>query len=84
MLLVGSLVLAAAQVTAAAPAPAPAPAVKTRRVCTMQEAVTGSITPKRICVTVPQQAAPVSPKPGQEADRDKPAPAPSAASGTSN
>jgi hypothetical protein len=50
----------------------------------MQEAVTGSITPKRICVTVPQQAAPVSPKPGQEAVRDKPAPAPSAASGTSN
>ena len=84
MLLVGSLVLAAAQVTAAAPAPAPAPAVKTRRVCTMQEAVTGSITPKRICVTVPQQAAPVAPKPGQEAVRDKPAPAPSAASGTSN
>ena len=84
MLLVGSLFLAAAQGTAAAPVPAPAPAAKTKRVCTMQEAVTGSITPKRICVTVPLQAAPVVPRPAQQADRDKQSQPAPAANGTTN
>lgn len=80
LLIMGSWLLAAAQGTTA---PASTPAVKTRRVCTTQEPVTGSITPKRICVTVPQETAP-APKPGQEAARDKPPQAPSADSGTRN
>jgi curli biogenesis system outer membrane secretion channel CsgG len=70
MLLVVSALLAASVAPAAtAPAqPAPAPVAKPKRVCHVEEAVTGSITPKRVCVTVPA-ASPTSQ--GQEAARDK-------------
>jgi hypothetical protein len=57
--------------------------VKTKRICHVEEAVIGSLTPKRVCVTVPQQAAPAPARPAQEADRDKQAQPPSA-SGTTN
>jgi hypothetical protein len=84
LLLIVSLSMAGAQGAAAAPAPLPTPPVKAKRICHMEDAITGSITPKRICVTVPQQAAPAPQKPAQEADREKqPQPAPDA-SGTSN
>ena len=82
LLLVASLSMAGVQAPAAS---APAPAVKTKRVCHVEEAVIGSLRPKRVCVTVPQQAAP-APAPAtsaQEADRDK-QPQPPSASGTSN
>jgi hypothetical protein len=82
LLLVGSLFMAAAQAPAAA-APAAAPPVKTKRVCHVEDAVIGSLTPKRVCVTVPQQTAPAAAKPAQEADRDKQPQSPSV-SGTSN
>ena len=84
LLVVGSLFMAAAQAPAAS-APAPAAPVKTKRVCHVEEAVIGSLTPKRVCVTVPQQAAPppVAP-PQQDADRDKQPPQTSSAGGTSN
>ena len=73
LFLVASALLASAE-PAAAPAvsaPTPAPAVKPKKICHMEEAVTGSITPKRVCVTVPQAAAPATPKPVQDAARDK-------------
>ena len=80
LLLVASLSMAGVQAPAAS---APAPAVKTKRVCHVEEAVIGSLTPKRVCVTVPQQAAPAPATSAQEADRDK-QPQPPSASGTSN
>jgi len=80
LLLVASLSMAGVQAPAAS---APAPAVKTKRVCHVEEAVIGSLTPKRVCVTVPQQAAPAPATPAQEADRYK-QPQPPSASGTSN
>jgi hypothetical protein len=70
LLLVASALLASAEPAATPPAPAPAPAVKPKKICRMEEAVTGSITPKRICVTVPAEA-PAAPKPAQDAARDK-------------
>jgi len=44
---------AAPTTTTAVPAPAAnaAPAVKEKKICVMQDAVTGSITPKRVCKT---------------------------------
>ena len=79
--LVATLFTAGVQLPAAS---APAPAVKAKRICHVEEAVIGSLTPKRVCVTVPQQAAPAPVTPAQEADREKqPQPAPDA-SGTSN
>jgi hypothetical protein len=83
LLLLGSLLMAAAQAPAAS-APAPAAPVKTKRVCHVEEAVIGSLTPKRVCVTVPQQAAPAPVAPPHEADRDKQPPQTSSAGGTSN
>jgi hypothetical protein len=80
LLLVASLSMAGVQAPAAS---APAPAVKTKRVCHVEEAVIGSLTPKRVCVTIPQQAAPAPATPAQEADRDK-QPQPPSASGISN
>ena len=67
---------AAVEPTAATPPQAPAPAAKPKKICHVEEAVTGSLTPKRVCVTVPAATtAPAS---------DKPQQAPSAGSGTSN
>jgi hypothetical protein len=71
--------LAAAEPAATVQAPTLAPVTKTKRVCHVEEAVTGSITPKRVCVTVPQ-AAPVA-KPAQDAARERPQ---QASSGGSN
>jgi len=65
---------AAVEPTAATPAQAPAPAAKPKKVCHVEEAVTGSLTPKRVCVTVPA-TAPVS-KPAEEAAGNQPQPAP--------
>ena len=81
LFLVASALLASAE-PAAAPAQTPAPAAKPKKICHVEEAVTGSITPKRVCVTVPQ-AAP-APAPAQDAARDKAQQAPSSASGTNN
>lgn len=85
LFLVASALLASPQATATsqvpAPAATPAPAAKPKKICRVEDAVTGSITPKRVCVTVPQ-AAPSPAQPAQDAARDKPA-SPSA-SGNSN
>lgn len=71
LFLVASALVALSQVSANPPAPAqaavPAPAAKPKRICRTEEAVTGSITPKRICVTMPQEAP--APKPTQDAAR---------------
>ena len=81
MFVVALALLAAAEPSATAQAPTPAPVTKTKRVCRVEEAGTGSITPKRVCVTVPQtQAAPVA-KPAQDASRERPR---QASSGGSN
>jgi len=86
LFLVASALLASPDAAATLPAPAqagaPAPAAKPKRICRVEEAVTGSITPKRVCVTVPQAAPP--PAPAQDAARDKVQQTPSSASGTSN
>jgi hypothetical protein len=42
---------AAAAPAAAAPVPVSAPAVKEKKICRVDDAVTGSITPKRTCKT---------------------------------
>jgi len=85
LFLVASALVAAPQAAANPPAPAPAaapaPAVKPKKICRIEDAVTGSITPKRVCVTVPQ-VAPSPAQPAQDAAGDKPA-SPSG-SGTSN
>jgi len=88
LLLVASALLASAEPAATSPAPttapaAPAPTAKPRRICKVDEAVIGSLTPKRVCVTVPQDA-PAASKPAQDAARDKQPQAASTASGTSN
>ena len=80
LLFVASALLGASAEPAVAPAPAPA--AKPKRVCHVEEAVTGSLTPKRICITVPQ-AAPQQ-KPAQEASGDKPQQASSGGSGDRN
>jgi len=49
----------------------------------MDDAVIGSLTPKRVCVTVPQEA-PAASKPAQDAARDKQPQAASAASGSND
>ena len=83
LFLVASALLASPEAAATSPAPAqaatPAPAAKPKRICRTEEAVTGSITPRRICVTVPQAAS--APAPAQDASRDKLQQAPSPASG---
>ena len=71
---------AAVEPTAAAPAQAPVPAAKPKKVCHVEEAVTGSITPKRVCVTVPATAP--AAKPAQETAGSQPQPAPG--NGSSN
>jgi hypothetical protein len=78
LLFVASVLLAAAE-PAAASATAPTP--KPKRICRMEEAVTGSLTPKRVCVTVPQQAPVQAPKPAGDAAADKQPQAGSAGSG---
>ena len=87
LFLVASALLASPETAATSPAQAqvatPAPAAKPRKICHTEEAVIGSITSKRVCVTVPQAApAPVQ-QPTQDAARDKPQQA-SSASGGSN
>jgi hypothetical protein len=77
-----ALLAAAGPAAAPAPSPTPAPATKPKKICRVEEAITGSITPKRICVTVPQQTAAPS-KPAQDAARDK-QPQGSSTSGTNN
>jgi len=62
---------AAVEPAAVAPAQAQAPVAKPKRICHVEEAVTGSLTPKRVCVTVPQ-AAPAVPKEAQSAPAEKP------------
>jgi hypothetical protein len=57
--------LAAAVEPSVAPAQAPAAIAKPKRICRVEEAVTGSLTPKRVCVTVPAEASMA--KPGQAA-----------------
>ena len=52
--------VAAAQPVASGSAQAPAPAAKPKKVCHVEEAPIGSLTPKRVCVTVPM-TAPTSP-----------------------
>jgi hypothetical protein len=83
MLLVVSALLAASVAPAAtAPAqPAPTAVAKPKKICHVEEAVTGSITPKRVCVTVP--AASPAPQ-GQEAARDKTQQPPVTGSGSNN
>ena len=66
---------AAVEPAAVAPAQAQAPAAKPKRICHVEEAVTGSLTPKRVCVTVPQAEAP-APKPAQETSGGQAQPAP--------
>ena len=82
LFLVASALLASPEAGATLPAPAqaatPAPAAKPKKICRVEEAVTGSITPKRVCVTVPQAA----PAPSQDAARDKVQQTPSSASGS--
>ena len=84
LFLVASALLASAEPSAIQPAPAqaatPAPAVRPKKICRIEDAVTGSITPKRVCVTVPQAA----PDPAQDAARDKPQQAVSSGGGASN
>ena len=61
LLLVASALLAASPEpsgTVAAPLPVPAPVAKPKKICRVEQAVTGSITPKRVCVTVPADPAP--------------------------
>ena len=48
MFVVALALLAAAEPAATAQAPTPAPVTKTKRVCRVEEAGTGSITPKRV------------------------------------
>jgi hypothetical protein len=77
LLLVASALLAAS----AEPAPPPAPAAKPKRICKVEQAVIGSLTPKRVCVTVPQ-TAPAAAQPGQAAE--KPQASPPERNGTGN
>ena len=84
LLLIGNLFMAGAQVAATPPAPVSAPIAKPKRICHTEDAVTGSITPKRICVTVPQQAAPAPANASQEAGRDKQPRSAPEASGSGN
>ncbi len=80
---VASALLASAEPAAPVQTPAAAPAAKPKKICHTEEAVIGSITSKRVCVTVPQAApAPVQ-QPSQDAARDKPQQA-SSGSGGSN
>ena len=65
---------AAVEPAAAAPAQLPAPVAKPKRICRVEEATIGSLTPKRTCVTVPAVAP--APKPAQETSGNQPQPAP--------
>ena len=65
---------ASVEPTAAAAAQAPAPAAKPKKICHVEEAVTGSLTPKRVCVTVPATAP--AQKPAEETAGTQPQPAP--------
>jgi len=72
LLLVASALLgSSADPVAATQSQAATPAAKPKRICRMEAAITGSITPKRVCVTIPQ-AAPAAPKEAQGARGDKP------------
>jgi len=71
MLVSVAVAFLAAAVEPVAPAQPPAPVAKPKRICHVEEAVTGSLTPKRVCVTVPAEAS--ATKPGQAAPAsDKP------------
>jgi hypothetical protein len=87
LLLVVSALLATAEPAALAPAQSQAspqaPAVKPKRICRMEEAVTGSLTPKRVCVTLPQPQAAPAPKPDENAAREN-QPQKSAAGGSND
>ena len=65
---------AAVEPAAVASAQAPAPVAKPKRICHVEEPTIGSLTPKRVCVTVP--AVPPAPKPAQETSGDQPQPTP--------
>ena len=81
LFLVASALLASAEPAAPVQTPTPAPAAKPKKICHTEEAVIGSITSKRVCVTVPQAApAPVQ-QPAQDAAGDKPQQASSASGG---
>jgi hypothetical protein len=67
---------AAAQPAATVSSQAQAPVAKPKRVCHVEEAVTGSLTPKRVCVTVPQADA-SAPKTPQDSAGGQPQPSPS-------
>ena len=70
------LAASTAPAQAAPPAPAAAsPAVKPKKICHVEEAVTGSLTPKRVCVTaLPSNLSP-SKSNGQAAAGEQPKPA---------
>jgi hypothetical protein len=73
MLLLVASALLAASAEPAAPQPSPPPATKPKRICRVEQAVTGSLTPKRVCVTVPQ-AAPAPAQPGQATEKPQASP----------
>jgi hypothetical protein len=80
MLLLVASALVAASAEPAAPPPPP-PVAKPRRICRVEQAVIGSLTPKRVCVTVPQ-AVPAPAQSGQAPD--KPQALPPERNGTGN
>jgi hypothetical protein len=65
---------AAVEPSAAASAQLPAPVAKPKRICHVEEATIGSLTPKRTCVTVPATAP--APKPAENTAGSQPQPAP--------
>lgn len=73
-----ALVAAAAQPAATVPAQASEPAAKPKRVCHVEDAVIGSLTPKRVCVTVPATAPT---KPDQPTADKQPASTPQSGAG---
>ena len=75
--------LAAAVEPAAVPAQPPAPVAKPKRICHVEEATIGSLTPKRTCVTVPADSSSAA-KPAQPPASDRPQPSAKAESGSSN
>ena len=85
LFLVASALLASPEASAMPSAPVqtaiPAQVAKPKKICHIEEAVIGSLTPKRVCVTLPQTPAPA---PSQDAARDKVQQTSSSASGTSN
>jgi len=73
MLLLVASALIAASAEPAAPPPSPPPAAKPRRICRVEQAVIGSLTPRRVCVTVPQ-AAPAPAQSGRATEKPQASP----------